>query len=150
MKSNQDPIISANEVQSIYPALDSGLNDDSAIQKMDESRMTHITAGVKGVQIQGLSTQIKSWMSSLNISRKQSMELLRMRKDEFGRESEIVRSIKSNFMTPKVAGIVEGQLQGVIVVPTTEPYRGAMPKSSESFKLNIDIPTKSDWSAPKP
>ena len=150
MKSNQDPIISANEVQSIYPALDSGLNDDSAIQKMDESRMTHITAGVKGVQIQGLSTQIKSWMSSLNISRKQSMELLRMRKDEFGRESEIVRGIKSNFMTPKVAGIVEGQLQGVIVTPTTEPYRGAMPKSSESFKLNIDIPTKSDWSAPKP
>lgn len=150
MKSNQDPIISANEVQSIYPALDSGLNDDSAIQKMDESRMTHITAGVKGVQIQGLSTQIKSWMSSLNISRKQSMELLRMRKDEFGRESEIVRGIKSNFMTPKVAGIVEGQLQGVIVTPTTEPYRGAMPKSSESFKLNIEIPSKSDWSAPKP
>lgn len=150
MKSNQDPVISANEVQSIYPALDSGLNDDSAIQKMDESRMTHITAGVKGVEIQGLSTQIKSWMSSLNISRKQSMELLRMRKDEFGRESEIVRGIKSNYMTPKVAGIVEGQLQGVIVTPTTEPYRGAMPKSSESFKLNIDIPTKSDWSVPKP
>ncbi len=150
MKSSRDPIISMNEVQSIYPALDSGLNDDSAIQKIDESRMTHITAGVKGVQIQGLNVQIKSWMSSLNISRKQAMELLRMRKDEFGRESEIVRGIKSNFMTPKVAGIVEGQLQGVIVVPTSEPYRGAMPKTTESFKLNIDIPTKSDWSAPKP
>ena len=150
MKSSRDPIISMNEVQSIYPALDSGLNDDSAIQKIDESRMTHITAGVKGVQIQGLNIQIKSWMSSLNISRKQAMELLRMRKDEFGRESEIVRGIKGNFMTPKVAGIVEGQLQGVVVVPTSEPYRGAMPKTTESFKLNIDIPTKSDWSAPKP
>lgn len=150
MKSSQNPIINTNEVQSIYPALDSGLNDDSAIQKMDEARMTHITAGVKGVEIQGLNVQIKSWMSSLNISRKQSMALLGMRRDEFGRESEIVRGIKSNFMMPKVAGIVEGQIQGVIVTPTTEPYRGAMPKTTESFKLNIDIPTKSDWSTPKP
>lgn len=150
MKSNLEPIISVSEVQSVYPALDSGLNDDSANQKMDESRMPHITAGVKGVQTQGLNTQIKSWLASLNISRKQSMELLRMRKDVLGRESEIVRSIKSEFMTPKVAGIVEGQIRGVVVLPTTEPYRGAMPKNTETFKLLIDIPEKSDWSAPKP
>lgn len=150
MKTNHDPMITIRDVQSIYPALDSGLNDDSAIQKIDESRMAHITAGVKGVEIQGLNTQIKAWMSSLNISRKQAMELLRMRKDSFGRESEIVRGITGNFMTPKVAGIVEGQLQGLVVQPTTEPYRGSMNVATDSFKLNIDIPTKSDWSAPKP
>lgn len=150
MKTDLEPIISMKEVQSIYPALDSGLNDDSAIQKMDESRMPHMTAAVKTVETQGLNVQIKSWLSSLNISRKQSMELLRMRKDDLGRESEIVRSIKSNFMIAKVAGIVEGQLRGVVVLPTTEPYRGAMPKNNEEFKLLIDIPEKSDWSAPKP
>lgn len=150
MKSERNPVITMNEVQSIYPALDSGLNDDSAIQSIDEARMVHLTAGVKGVEIQGLNVQIKAWTASLNISRKQTMELLRMRKDPLGRESEIVRGIKSNFMLPKVAGVVESQLQGLVVVPTSEPYRGAMPKDTESFKLLIDIPEKSNWNAPKP
>lgn len=150
MKSERNPVITMNEVQSIYPALDSGLNDDSAIQSIDEARMVHLTAGVKGVEIQGLNVQIKAWTASLNISRKQTMELLRMRKDPLGRESEIVRGIKSNFMLPKVAGVVESQLQGLIVVPTSEPYRGSMPKDTESFKLLIDIPEKSSWNTPKP
>lgn len=142
--------IGVRDVQSIYPALDTGLNDDGSVNKMEDARMSKVTAGVQAVHIQGLSTQIKAWVSSLNISGKQQMELLRMRKGLDGRESEIVRSIKSNFMIPKVAGIVEGQLRGRVVTPTTEPYTGAMPKNNESFKLRIDIPEKSDWSAPKP
>lgn len=143
-------IIKPDEIQSMYPALDAGIGDDEQVVKMEEARMSHITAPVSAILMQGLNTQIKSWISGLNISRKQAMELLRMNRDEHGRESEIVRGIKDNFMTPKVAGIVEGQLQGRIVVPTSEPYIGPMNAASDDFKLMIDIPKKSDWSAPKP
>lgn len=150
MSIDRSPEITVRAVQSIYPALDTGLNDDGSVNKMEDARMSKVTAGVQAVHIQGLSTQIKAWVSSLNISGKQQMELLRMRKGLDGRESEIVRSIKGNFMIPKVAGIVEGQLRGRVIVPTSEPYTGAMPKNSESFKLMIDIPEKSDWGTPKP
>ena len=143
-------IIKPDEIQSMYPALDAGIGDDEQVVKMEEARMSHITAPVSAILMQGLNTQIKSWISGLNISRKQAMELLRMNRDEHGRESEIVRGIKDNFMTPKVAGIVEGQLQGRFVVPTSEPYIGPMNAASDDFKLMIDIPKKSDWSAPKP
>ena len=150
MSLDKSQVISTKTVQSIYPALDTGLNDDGSVNRMEEARMSKISASVQAVQIQGLSTQIKAWVSSLNISGKQQMELLRVRKGLDGRESEIVRSIKSNFMIPKVAGIVEAQLRGRIVVPTSEPYIGPMPKGNEDFKLLIDIPKKSDWGTPKP
>lgn len=150
MSLKKSPAISIKSVQSIYPALDTGLNDDGSVNKMEEARMSKVSAGVQAVHIQGLSTQIKAWVSSLNISSKQQMELLRIRKGLDGRESEIVRGIKSNFMIPKVAGIVEGQLRGRIVTPTSEPYTGPIPKGSEDFKLMIDIPKKSDWGTPKP
>ena len=150
MSEDRSPQIKPIEVQSICHALDTGLNSDGSMNKVEDARMSKVTAGVQAVHIQGLSTQIKAWASSLNISSKQQMELLRMRKGPDGRESEIVRGIKSNFMIPKVAGIVEGQLRGRIVAPTSEPYTGPMVKSNESFKLKIDIPQKSDWGTPKP
>lgn len=150
MIDKEQYVIKPDEIQSMYPALDAGIGDDEQSIKMEEARMSHIAAPVQAILLQGLNTQIKSWTSSLNISRKQVMELLRMNRDEHGRESEIVRSIKDNFMTPKVAGIVEGQLQGRIVVPTSEPYIGSMNSVKEDFKLMIDVPKKSDWSTPKP
>lgn len=128
---------------SIYPALDAGYSTDSEPLPVDESRLPHITAGVSAVKNQGLNVQIKSWLASLNISRKQSMELLRMRKDILGRESDIVRSIKSNYLIPKVAGIVDSQLRGRVVVPTSEPYVGSSNKVEDEFKLNI--PKQSEW-----
>ena len=150
MSDKEQYIIKSDEIQSMYPALDAGIGDDEQVVQMEEARMSHITAPVQAILSQGLNTQIKSWISSLNISRKQAMELLRMNRDVHGRESEIVRGIKDNFMTPKVAGIVEGQLQGRIVIPTSEPYTGSMNAPKEDFKLMIDIPKKSDWSTPKP
>lgn len=151
MNIDNNHVISANEVQSVVAAVDSGLGERVS-QTIEEAHMSHAAAEVRGVQSQGMNVQIKAWVASLPLSKKQTMELLRLKRDDDGvqRDSNITKDIKQNILIEKVAGTVERLRQGIVVQPTREPFNWQSPSPSDEFKLRIDLPEKSDWSAPKP
>ena len=69
MNISNNPVISANEVQSVVSAVDSGLGE-RATQSIEESQMINAASEVRAVQSQGMNVQIKAWAASIPLSKK--------------------------------------------------------------------------------